>query len=148
MENDYDFYDHAPGNFALCLKMDCATSGECLRALAARDMETKGINICIINPLLTNPAGGKACAHFRKAERVRVAYGFRQALAKIEAGKVRDVRSAMLGVMCQRNYYYLLRGEKPMFPKMQKRVEEILKRNGLPMPIEFDRYEWHYEWNE
>ncbi len=148
METDYNFYDHAPGNFACCFKADCATAGECLRALAARDITTKAISVNIINPMLTNPAGGKQCAYFRKAERVRVAYGFRQALAKIEVGKVRSVRSAILGLVCQRNYYYLLRGEKPMFPEMQKKVENILARHGLPTPIEFDRYEWHYKWNE
>ena len=57
---------------------------------------------------------------------MRVAYGFRKALAKIESGKVGGVRTAMLGLVCQRNYYYLLSGEKPIFPAMQKKIENII----------------------
>ena len=146
METNYNFCDHAPGNFSFCFKSECAMAGECLRALVARDINTERKCISVINPLLANPVGGSSCAYFRKAERVRVAYGFRKALAKIESGKVGGVRTAMLGLVCQRNYYYLLSGEKPIFPAMQRKIENILCRYGLSAPIAFDRYEWHYEW--
>ena len=99
-----------------------------------------------LNPLLADTAGESACKFFRKAEKVRVAYGFKRAMAQIPAGKVRSVRSAICGLVCQRNYYYLLRGEKPMFPDMQAKIASILTRNGLPGSVEFDRYDWLYEW--
>lgn len=146
MDNDYNFYQHAPRDYSLCFKTDCATAGTCLRALAARDLTTDAPNITIINPLLADTAGGTSCAYFRKAEQVRVAYGFKKALAQIPAGKVRAVRLEVCGLVCRRNYYYLLRGEKPIFPAMQKTIAAILQQNGLPAPVEFDRYEWHYEW--
>ncbi len=146
MDNDYNFYDQAPTNYSLCFKTDCATAGECLRSLAARDLTTDRFNLSIVNPLLANGAGGTACQFFRKAEKVRVAYGFKRAMAQIPAGKVRNVRFAVCGWVCQRNYYYLLRGEKPIFPDMQKKIASILTHNGLPAPVEFDRYEWQYEW--
>ena len=148
MKTDYDFCEHAPDSFSFCFKTDCASADKCLRALAARDLNKEKVNISIINPLLTNASGDAPCDYFCKAEQVRVAYGFKQAMAKIESGKVRNVRSAIQGLVCQRNYYYLLRGEKPIFPLMQKRIENILHQNGLPQPIEFDRYEWQYKWNE
>ena len=146
MENDYNFFDNAPANFGLCLKSECASAGECLRGLAGRDLGKERVNLTIINPLLADTAGESACKFFRKAEKVRVAYGFKRAMAQIPAGKVRSVRSAICGLVCQRNYYYLLRGEKPMFPDMQAKIASILTRNGLPGSVEFDRYDWLYEW--
>ena len=83
---------------------------------------------------------------FQKAEKMRVAYGFKRAMAQVPARHVRSVRSAICGLVCLRNYYYLLRGEKPMFPDMQEKIASVLQRNGLPAPVEFDCYEWQYEW--
>ena len=38
MDNDFNFCDNAPEYFGFCLKTDCASAGECLRAFAARDL--------------------------------------------------------------------------------------------------------------
>lgn len=146
MDNDYNFYDNAPVSFPLCLKTECASAGECLRGLAARDLKKDRANLSVINPLLVDIQGKTACKFFKKAQKVRVAYGFKRAMMQIPAGHVRNVRSAICGLVCQRNYYYLLQGEKPMFPDMQKKIAAILLQNGLPVPVEFDHYEWHYEW--
>ena len=147
-EDKYNFCDNAPGDFSFCMKSDCASAGECLRGLASRDITEKIVSLSIINPMLVNPSGESSCRFFRKAEKVRVAYGFKQALAKVESGKVSTVRDSMCSLVCQRNYYHLLRGDKPLYPRMQKKVIDILTRCGLEEPIEFDRYEWHYEWNK
>lgn len=139
-------FDKVPAGFALCLKSECASAGECLRGLAGRDLGKERISLTVVNPLLADTAGEQACRFFRKAEKVRVAYGFKQAMAQVPAGHVKSVRSAICGLVCQRNYYYLLRGEKPMFPEMQKKIASILTRYGLPAPVTFDRYDWLYEW--
>ena len=146
MDNDYNFYQHAPRDYSLCFKTDCATAGTCLRARAARDLTTDAPNITVINPLLADTAGGTSCAYFRKAEKVRVAYGFKQAMALVPHGKARAVRYALQEYMCERDFYYLRRGDKPIYPEMQRRIAADLARAGAPAPIEFDRYEWRYDW--
>ena len=100
----------------------------------------------IVNPLRADTAGEATCPYFRKAERIAVAYGFKQAMSRLEAGKVRSVRAAICQLVCQRNYYYLLRGEKPIYPAMQEKISRILERHGASLPVEFDRYEWLYDW--
>lgn len=87
MDNDYNFYQHAPRDYSLCFKTDCATAGTCLRALAARDLTTDAPNITVINPLLADTAGGTSCAYFRKAEKVRVAYASRRRWHRFLRGK-------------------------------------------------------------
>lgn len=146
MEQEFNFCDHAPANFAFCFRTDCPMADSCLRGLAARDLTTTRRTLMVVNPLLAHPDGDKACAYFCKAEKLRVAYGFKRALAQVPSGKVYNVRAAICALVCQRNYYYLLKGEKPMFPDMQRRVEAILVRHGLTAPIEFDRYDWDYAW--
>lgn len=140
--------EQAPDNFSYCFKTDCASADKCLRALAARNLNREKVNLRIINPLVVNAAGEASCPYFRNVERVHVAYGFKRALAKIELGKVKSVRTAIKALVCQRNYYYLQRGDKPIYPQMQKKIENILHLHGLPLPVEFDHYEWHYKWNE
>ncbi|WP_298073458.1 DUF6078 family protein [uncultured Bacteroides sp.] len=146
MDNDFNFCDNAPEYFGFCLKTDCASAGECLRAFAARDLTPVRSTFTLVNPLLADTAGARSCRFFRKAEKVRMAYGFRRAFALIPAGNVKVVRSEVCELVCRRNYYYLLRGQKPLSPAMQKKIAAILKRHGLTVPMEFDRYEWQYVW--
>ena len=98
-------------------------------------MTEKKVSVSVVNPMLVDPIGSSSCRFFRKAEKVCVAYGFKRALAKVESGKVGMVRSSMCGIVCQRDYYYLLRGDKPLYPRMQKKVVAILTRCGLEEPI-------------
>lgn len=145
-DGSYDFYKNAPGGYHLCLQNDCATAGECLRALAVRDLPEEVYSLTIVNPKLVNPEGGKACPHFRSSQMIRLAYGFKNAMGRVPHGKVGSVRSAICSYMCLRTYYYYQRGQKPLSPKMQKTIISIFKRYGLTEPIEFDRYEWAYDW--
>ena len=146
MDNNYNFCDNAPATFGFCFRTECVSAGECLRGLAARDLTRERTGIHIVNPLRADTAGEATCPYFRKAERIAVAYGFKQAMSRLEAGKVRSVRAAICQLVCQRNYYYLLRGEKPIYPAMQEKISRILERHGASLPVEFDRYEWLYDW--
>lgn len=147
MDNNYNFCENAPADFCFCFKENCATAGDCLRALAAKDLTTDWGSVRIINPLIVDPAGGSACAYYSKAEKLRGAYGFGKAMAQVPHGRAGSVRSAICRYVCLRNYYYLLRGKKPMFPSMQRTVSRIFQIDGgLTSPIEFDRYEWQYKW--
>lgn len=146
MNQDFNFCDNAPANFAFCFCTDCATADSCLRGLATRDLTTSRTNVIAVNPLLANKQGGASCCYYCKAEKQRVAYGFKRALAKVPSGEVAYVRDRVCALVCRRDYYYLLKGEKPMFPAMQRKVEAILVRHGLTAPIEFDRYDWRYNW--
>lgn len=143
----YNFYDNAPANYNYCFKSDCATADKCIRALATKNLTQKRISLNIVNPLLVNTEGGSACPHFKKAEKIRIAYGFKEAMSKIAYGRAHKVRSAVCKYVCTRNYYYMLRGEKPISPDMQNIITSILQLNGLTSPIEFDRYEWQYDWS-
>lgn len=146
LEEDYNFYDNAPGDYTLCFKSECASADHCLRRLAARDINVRSLRVTIVNPLLADAAGGAACRFFRNNGMIRVAFGFRQAMSKIESGKVAGVRIAIGSMMCRRNYFYMLKGERPIYPEMQEAIAKIMLRNGLAAPMVFDRYEWRYSW--
>ena len=148
MNEAYNFYRNAPKNYSLCFRADCPAAAECLRALAARDLTATSPNLPVVNPLLTHPEGGNQCRFFRKAEKVRVAYGFRQALSQLPAGKVRRARMHLRELVTRRNYYYLLNGEKPLYSNMQQKIAAILQANGLTADPAFDRYEWQYDWRK
>ena len=146
MNQDFNFCDNAPANFAFCFCADCVTADTCMRGLAARDLTPSRTTMLTVNPLLVDRAGGTSCHYYCKAAKQRVAYGFKRALAKVPSGEVSSIRAKMCSLVCRRDYYYLLKGEKPMYPAMQRKVEAILVRHGLTAPVEFDRYDWLYEW--
>ncbi len=141
-----NLYTQAPATFGLCFQTGCATAGQCLRALAARDLTRERKYINAVNPLLVNTKGGADCPFFRKAEQVRVAFGFRNALKQVRHGEIRTVRGGIMGLVSRRGYYYLFNGERPIYPDMQRKIAGILARCGAEQPIEFDRYEYRYLW--
>ena len=110
------------------------------------DYTTSRYVVEVVNPLLASPEGEGKCPFFRRSEKVRVAYGFKQAMALVPHGKARAVRYALQEYMCERDFYYLRRGDKPIYPEMQRRIAADLAKAGAPAPIEFDRYEWRYDW--
>lgn len=99
MSNGYNFYDNAPRGYTLCLSAGCASADHCLRQLAARHLSRAPMSVSVANPLLTDTKGEGACQFFRKAEKVRVAYGFKQAMSRIESGKVaRELESGIMEI--------------------------------------------------
>lgn len=153
-KNDYkdhgqeavNFYELAPSGYSLCLRPECASAHSCLRCLAGSGLTTSRYVVEVVNPLLASPEGEGKCPFFRSSEKVRVAYGFKQAMALVPHGKARAVRYALQEYMCERDFYYLRRGDKPIYPEMQRRIAADLAKAGAPAPIEFDRYEWRYDW--
>lgn len=146
MSDNYNFYDNAPMGYSLCFESGCASAEHCLRRLAARDLSRKPMSVSVANPLLTDTKGEGACPFFRKAEMVRIAYGFKKAMGKVESGKVAGARAAIMAMTSRRNYYHLFSGDRPISPDVQKSIEHVLQSYGLTAPVEFDRFEWRYRW--
>ena len=68
------------------------------------------------------------------------------ALSMVPSGQIASVRAAISRLGCDRMYYFLRRGEKPMFPDKQKQIADILAAHGAPTPVKFDRYEQQIDW--
>lgn len=134
-----------PETFPLCVVADCPVADKCLRRQALLQMDGPRRDIITaINPLDLTP--GDECPHFRSAEPIRLAYGFRGALSAIPHGNVGLIRTEISKNFCQRNYYHLRNGERSMTPYEQELVAKILERHGAPAPVCFDRYVDDYQW--
>lgn len=142
----YNFYDNAPRGYALCFNGGCASAEGCLRRLAGRDLGLEPMTVSTVNPLRADARGEGSCPFFRKAERVRIAFGFKQAMARVESGKVAGARAEIGSTTSRRNYYHLLSGDTPLSCGMQEHISAVLQRYGVPAPVEFDRTEWQYQW--
>lgn len=135
-----------PRSFAYCFCHDCASADECLRYLAKDTLAEAESIVKAVNPTHADKAGAGTCDYFRRGERVRVAFGFKQALKSLPVAGMETARNDIKALMSQRTYYYLLNGEKPISPEMQEKIATILERYGLPAEMEFDRYEWCHDW--
>lgn len=146
MENDFNYFDNAPSYFSMCLKSECASADKCLRALVARDMNQSRQNLLFINPYLVNTAGEGDCPYFKPVETERVAYGFKSALGLVPTKNTKTVRDAIAALFGRREFYKLLRAERPINLEKQEQIATIMANNGVPSPIEFDSYQETAKW--
>lgn len=134
-----------PQSFPLCNRENCPQAAQCLRRMAWDGIEdTECPTLFIVNPLLTATDGH--CPSFHQAQTVKIARGFRNALAKMPHGGVSKVAGALSSVYGERAYYKMRRGDRPLTPLEQEQITATLKRFGAQEPIVFDSYNEDYVW--
>lgn len=135
-----------PSDFRRCVAADCNASELCLRhhAFAATTEDDKDFGV--INPKTAQPDSGTDCPHYCSAAQVRMARGFKHALLSVPHGNVKCICDEISQYFCQRNYYHMRRGDRPMTPAEQKIVAEVLEKYGAHTPIEFDAYYDDFLW--
>lgn len=143
MMNHVD-YKLVPMGYAHCFNASCPRSGECLRHWAAGAATVAPEQIAVVNP--RRIASADSCPYFRCAQPVRMARGFRNALATVPSGQVKNVASAISRLYNQRYYYRMRRGEYALAPAQQEVISGILAAAGASLPIAFDYYETALDW--
>lgn len=146
MNEEFNYYDKAPRNYGACFKEGCASADNCLRALVGRDVSRSAQKLMVVNPHLANAAGEADCSFYVSGERIRIAFGFENALNLVPLGKAKEARNALIKLFTKRIYYKLLGGEVPINTKRQAQIASVLNSYGATLPIEFDRYEMCGKW--
>lgn len=147
MEEKINF-SQVPHQYTLCLRRECAKAGTCLRQLAEQCVPADIQHWTIISPkyLATLSDTGDDCPHYRSSAKVRFAKGFIQILENLPYRQMQTVVSRLTGAFGQRTYYRVRKGERLLSPAEQKRLLQILKKCGVPLPQQFDAYEEYYDW--
>lgn len=135
-----------PTDFRRCVATSCAAAERCLRYQAFEASSADDASFWCINPKAARPEEGEACPHFCSAEKVRMARGFKQAMLSVPYGNVGNICRDLSQHFCERNYYHMRRGDRPMTPAEQQIVADVLQRYGARTPIEFDFYYEDFLW--
>lgn len=135
-----------PDHFRRCVAEGCAAAEVCLRYQAYKDSTEQDESFWVINPKAAHPEAGTACPHYASAAKVRMARGFKHALLSVPHGNVKRIAEEISSHFCQRNYYNIRRGDRPMTPAEQEIIATVLEKYGARTPIEFDAYYDDYLW--
>lgn len=135
-----------PDDFRRCVVSGCAAAETCLRHVAYERSTEHDESFWTINPKAARPEDGTACPHYCSAAKVRMACGFKLALLSVPHGNVKRICDEISSRFCQRNYYHMRRGDRPLTPAEQQFVAEVLERYGARTPIEFDTYYDDFLW--
>ena len=129
-----------PATWALCQSTECERSGECLRHLVCRQMPAEQTWWPCLLPAAVQPTA--ACAHFVKAEKVRMAWGWCQLYGQLQGRKLQNaVRLALTKMLGSKGTYYRYKnGERPMNAAMQQLVADKMRTAGYDGEVVFDRY--------
>lgn len=143
-----------PDDFRRCVVSGCAAAETCLRHVAYEESTEAVESFWVINPKAAHPIESSThsegtetiCPHYCSAAKVRMARGFKLALLSVPHGNVKRVCDEISQHFCQRNYYHMRRGDRPMTPGEQQFIAEVLERNGAHTPIQFDVYYDDFLW--
>lgn len=135
-----------PVDFRRCVAADCKAAELCLRHQAFAASNDADKDFWVINPKAARPEDGTDCPHYCNAAKVRMARGFKHALLSVPHGNVKSICDEISQYFCQRNYYHMRRGDRPMTPAEQEIVSSVLEKYGACTPIEFDAYYDDYLW--
>lgn len=135
-----------PDNFRRCVASGCTTARRCLRYQAYEVSSANDSSFWCINPKAAMPEEGEACPHFCNAEKVRMARGFKGAMLSVPYGNVQHICRELSQHFCERNYYHMRRGDRPMTPAEQQIIANALEKYGAKTPIEFDAYYDDFIW--
>lgn len=135
-----------PTDFRRCVASGCAAAERCLRYQAYEASTETDASFWCINPKSAKPEEGEACPHFCSAEKVRMARGFKQAMLSVPYGNVGNICREISQHFCERNYYHMRRGDRPITPREQQIIADALAKYGASTPIEFDAYYYDFLW--
>lgn len=135
-----------PDDFRRCVASDCSAASTCLRHVAYEESTEADESFWNITPKAAHPDEGTACPHYCCTAKVRMARGFKLALLSVPHGNMKRICDEISQHSCQRNYYHMRRGDRPMTPAEQQFIAEVLERHGAHTPIEFDTYYDDYLW--
>lgn len=131
--------------YMLCQNDNCKNASNCLHYICWKHFSADQRHIWVLNPLLY-PSSDEECPEFKRAEKIRLAWGIRNMLADIPYAKALLIKRKMISYFGRTKFYRIYREEKPVSPKGQKAIKEIFINNNIEIEPHYDRFTEEYDW--
>ena len=129
-------FQDIPSWFAVCTNEQCPLKTQCLRKKAGDVVmlhEQKAI--CVLPNQLVNGH----CDWYTEPRTHQLKVGFTHLFDKILEKDATPIRQAIIDIFHgKRQYYWYLRGEKPLMPEQAEAITQIVRRRGSSWEIPFD----------
>lgn len=134
-----------PAGYVLCFNDACTRHEECLRWIVGRQVDKKMTMAQTVLPTVLSKA---RCPYFRKAELIRMAWGFEKLFAEVKSKDENSLRNAMRTYLGGNGTYsrYKL-GRRLLSPEQQTYIIDLFRDRGYTEGLEFDHYVTTYDFD-
>lgn len=139
-------YITTPTFYLHCLRSECPRADKCLRRLAGKQVSPEIPVIHCVNPS-AHPAGTDSCPYFQPIRTIRLAWGIAHIGNNLPYEQAVGIKRALHRCFSKITYHRISHHERPLTPAEQAEIENILRRNGVSQPVEYDYYTTEYDWN-
>lgn len=140
-------FDQIPEWWPLCSNSQCGRAGECLRHMAFVEVPEKITRWpCVLPTAMKNGE----CPYFQKAEKVRMARGFKGLFRNIGNKYAQhEIREELTDYFKSKGTYYRYRdGERWLNPELQQMIAKIMQKHGVDDAPVFDEYCESYDYTK
>lgn len=135
-----------PADYLICTSESCSERTNCLHAHVATELTRTAATLRQINPHHPDYHEGRQCRFFRSAQPERYARGFRQAMNQLTRQNYIALTNTLIARETKTQFYRMRRGDIPLSPAMQARLEKTFRDYGLNGKLTFDSYEERFTW--
>lgn len=135
-----------PADYLICTSESCSERTNCLHVHVAAELTRTAATLRQINPHHPDYHEGSQCRFFRSAQPERYARGFRQAMNQLTRQNYIALTNALIARETKTQFYRMRRGDIPLSPAMQARLEKTFRDYGLNGKLTFDSYEERFTW--
>lgn len=126
-------------SYAYCIQAACPVAQECLRALRMAQVTDEQKLVTIINPHLTTST--RECPYLALPRQMQLAYGMTRLMDRLPSGAKREVTRELVALFGKNPYYERRAGIRPIAPREQEQIRDVLGRHGFTEADIFDRVE-------
>ena len=136
---------NVPAGYVYCFNEQCPMREQCLRWLVGKRIDPK---LTMAQTVLPTVLELPECPHYRKAELMRMAWGFDKLFAEVKSkdeSLLRDSMKAYLGGNGTYSRYKL--GRRLLTPEQQEHIIGLFQAKGYTEGLEFDHYVTVYDFD-
>lgn len=135
-----------PKLFSTCIHNECTMASTCLRNMAYNELvKTKDV-MYVINP--TRCTKDTQCPNFCDSTPVRFARGFINFQQRMYPGQYQKFMTILIEKFSRNPYFQRRRGDIALSPQEQAIVTDALHTVGVTEPLDFDAYEYQFDFKE
>jgi len=131
--------------YMVCFNDNCQQHEQCLRWKVSQYVPEEVYSVLCISPHYSKYLEGK-CDMFRSAEIIRMPIGLTGFYNDMPGWMERKVKNTLIGELGRTNYYKYHRGDRPIPPTLQERIEKLCKEEGWEQPLKYDDYIEDFLW--
>ena len=138
--------EQVPFGYPICTSESCSKRTHCLHAHFASQVLSGERTFTLINSLHPQYQEGKACELYRSDSPERYARGLTKAMGEKSHDNYVAFTDYLIAKDSKTQFYRIKRGDIPLSPAEQAKLQALLRIYGCTGEEPFDSYEMRYTW--